>query len=823
MTALAEQHETGRWAAHTLVSRALRVAIFLVPFLTAMVVAFVLSAQLPLADGVGGRLARWLGIVVVSTATMMVVDRLARKLLPLSVLLRLTLVFPDQAPSRFRIAMKTGTTKQLERRIAAARSGRPGETPAEAAERLLELVGLLSHHDRLTRGHAERVRAYTQLLGEELGLTAAELDKIRWAGLLHDVGKVAVPAEILNKPGRLTDEEFDVVKTHPEAGRSLVAPLQSWLGESLRAVWEHHERFDGTGYPNGLRSTEISMAARIVSVADTYDVMTSARSYKKPMSAASARAELARCSGSQFDPVVVRAFMNVSLGRLRLMAGPAAWIAQLALFEPSGVVHAGQNGAAGTTSSATSATTTGGFSSGAAVPGATSAGASSGAATTATSAAFGATTGATVTTAGLSTAFTTGAAVSLGVVSSAAGIAAADAPTPVERHDELAAAVATVALGADDLNPDPTQAVVAVDGFEAPAARGTTDASSGGGEQVDGDIGGEPWSDLVPVIGRRDDRGARETDVDVPPSGDGAPGTERSTTSSNVPPTSPEPTASEPADDDTGTAPGDASSSAAPKPVTPSGEPPPEAAAQPATPPVTTSAPETDSPATVPPTTPATVPATTTPATTVPPTTVPPTTVAPTTAPPTTVAAAGAAWTSTWYLGGPSSDGPARASYDLSGEEPDAEVLRNHDTDRDDAPGLLVQKDAAGPMGGDQAKVAVFDVVLADAVEIDENAKVKIHVMAKDGARKDLRVAVALVACDASGSCELLAEADKTASNVASWRQVTLQLGRVDHSFAAGDRLELRVAALDSSEDDMWVAFGTEDLDSRLQFESDDD
>ncbi|MFK8024241.1 MAG: HD domain-containing phosphohydrolase [Ilumatobacter sp.] len=360
--------ETNRWGSHAWLGRGVRFGIFAIPFVASVVVAFVVSGLLPGASSIAGNVVRVAGVVLASATAMLVVDRLARRLMPLSALLHLTLVFPDRAPSRFRIAMRTSSTADLEERIAAAQVAPEGETSNEAAERLLELVGLLSHHDRLTRGHSERVRAYTQVLGEELGLTPAELDKIRWAGLLHDVGKTMIPQEILNKPGRLTDEEFEVVKMHPDEGRSLVAPLADWLGDSLRAVWEHHEKFDGTGYPAGLAGLDISIGARIVAVADTFDVITSARSYKEPMSAAEARAELARCAGTQFDPVVVRAFLNISLGRLRWMAGPGAWLAQFALLDSGGVVHAGDSGASaaagaagagGTTTAASVASTAG--------------------------------------------------------------------------------------------------------------------------------------------------------------------------------------------------------------------------------------------------------------------------------------------------------------------------------------------------------------------------------------------------------------------------------------------------------------------------------
>ena len=114
----------------------------------------------------------------------------------------------------------------------------------------------------------------------------------------------------------MTDEEFAVIKTHPEHGQRLVDPLIDWLGPSAAAVWEHHEHWEGGGYPTGMPSEETALASRIVCVADAFDVMTSARSYKQPTSASKARAELERCAGSQFDPHVVRAMMTVSLGKL---------------------------------------------------------------------------------------------------------------------------------------------------------------------------------------------------------------------------------------------------------------------------------------------------------------------------------------------------------------------------------------------------------------------------------------------------------------------------------------------------------------------------
>jgi putative nucleotidyltransferase with HDIG domain len=155
------------------------------------------------------------------------IDRVTRRLLPLAALLKLALVFPDEAPSRFRAALSAGTTADLEARLAEARQGVEGETPVEAAQRLLGFVAALSAHDHVTRGHSERVRAYSQMIAKELRLGADEVDRLNWAALLHDIGKLEVPAEILNKPGRPTEEEWQAIRSHPELGARLAAPLRS--------------------------------------------------------------------------------------------------------------------------------------------------------------------------------------------------------------------------------------------------------------------------------------------------------------------------------------------------------------------------------------------------------------------------------------------------------------------------------------------------------------------------------------------------------------------------------------------------------------------
>ena len=274
-------------------------------------------------------LAWFVAMVAVATATIWAVDRLSRRLLPIAAMLRLSLVFPDRAPSRFAATLKAGSGKALERALQRSRTDAEFATSEQAAALVVGLIAAVLAHDRLTRGHCERVARYADLIGEELGLDADVRTKLHWAALLHDVGKLSVPSPILNKTEKLSTDEWQVIRGHPGASGQWIDPLRTWLGDWALAASEHHERYDGDGYPLGLRGDDISLAGRIVAVADAFDVMTAARSYKKPFPAAQARVELANNAGTQFDPKVVRAFLAISLGRLRLVMGPLTWLSGL--------------------------------------------------------------------------------------------------------------------------------------------------------------------------------------------------------------------------------------------------------------------------------------------------------------------------------------------------------------------------------------------------------------------------------------------------------------------------------------------------------------
>jgi HD-GYP domain-containing protein (c-di-GMP phosphodiesterase class II) len=276
----------------------------------------------------------WVAVADATLLTVIAMERITRQLLPLAALLNLSLAFPDQAPRRFAVARRVGRPRDLQHQLEEARAAHGKTADVTYMQTILELIAALGVFDQRTRGHVDRVRVFTEIIAAEMHLPAADRARLRWAAMLHDIGKLTVPAEVFNKRGSLNPAEWEVVRRHPEEGARLIDPLRPWLGPWALAVEHHHERWDGSGYPHGLVGEQISLGGRIVAVADAFETMTTARPYQRPMSVTAARAELVRCAGSQFDPGVVRALLNVSMGRCWRAVGVASLVAQFPLISP---------------------------------------------------------------------------------------------------------------------------------------------------------------------------------------------------------------------------------------------------------------------------------------------------------------------------------------------------------------------------------------------------------------------------------------------------------------------------------------------------------
>jgi HD domain-containing protein len=345
----------GHWHDRPVPAALLRAGIVAVPFAVAVGTGLLVGRLLPTPHALATTVEWWTLVLAASGAGLVGSDAVCRRLLPLAVLLELSLLFPDRAPSRFRTALRSGSSRHLQELLEEARKAGVEGDPTKTAGTILSLVAALGAHHRPSQGHSERVRAFVDLIAEEMRLPTRDRHRLRWAALLHDVGKVAVPLDILDNTGDLRTEQWTVIRRHPEEGRELVAPLRQWLGQWAMAVEQHHERWDGLGYPAGLQGEEISLGGRIVCVADSFEAMTARRSYQTPMTTDEARTRLAELSGTQFDPAVVRSFLNVSVGRVRWALGPLAVLAQVPVL--GGVARAARGVAlAGSKAAAVAAT-----------------------------------------------------------------------------------------------------------------------------------------------------------------------------------------------------------------------------------------------------------------------------------------------------------------------------------------------------------------------------------------------------------------------------------------------------------------------------------
>ena len=195
---------------------------------------------------------------------------------------------------------------------------RINEELSESNERLerayLDMVQTLRYtveaKDTYTRGHSDRVSEYSVLIGEKLGLPEDQIKTLRIGGLFHDIGKIGIPDSILLKPDKLSDDEYSQIKNHPSIGAHILGSAEIFK-DIIPVVKHHHERYDGNGYPSRLKGEEIPYIARIAAVADTFDAMTSRRSYRGPIDIEHVKEEIKRCEGTQFDPQIAEVFLDI--------------------------------------------------------------------------------------------------------------------------------------------------------------------------------------------------------------------------------------------------------------------------------------------------------------------------------------------------------------------------------------------------------------------------------------------------------------------------------------------------------------------------------
>ena len=168
----------------------------------------------------------------------------------------------------------------------------------------------LEESDLYTRGHSERVSTYSEIIARGLTLPDEEIRRIVQAGVMHDIGKIGIRSDMLNKPGKLTAEEVQIFRQHPEKGKRILEPVPCMHG-LIDGCWCHHEYWDGSGYPRGLAGHQIPLVGRIVAIADAYDAMTSDRAYRRALPHDVAIGEIERCAGTQFDPELTAAFVQL--------------------------------------------------------------------------------------------------------------------------------------------------------------------------------------------------------------------------------------------------------------------------------------------------------------------------------------------------------------------------------------------------------------------------------------------------------------------------------------------------------------------------------
>jgi len=177
-------------------------------------------------------------------------------------------------------------------------------------ETIMAFSEALEARDQYTAGHSRRVMEYSKGIGQRMKLDKQDIEDLKRSALLHDIGKIGIPDTVLKKQTKLTDEEYAIIKSHPETGAAILKYIKSFK-HLVPAVYHHHERFDGEGYPDGIKGKAIPLHARIIAIADTFDAMTSSRSYRSALSFRTALSELERSRGTQFDSDIADTFIEI--------------------------------------------------------------------------------------------------------------------------------------------------------------------------------------------------------------------------------------------------------------------------------------------------------------------------------------------------------------------------------------------------------------------------------------------------------------------------------------------------------------------------------
>ena len=300
--------------------------VLIVPAIVGFGVAFAVLTVMGPFPTTWERITWFLIALVISLATSMFMADLVRDWVSHTSLYRKANSFDTTVEELFGPSLREGSPRAVKKE--AAEKG----LDADFVDDVIQLLEQLGRHERLTRGHSERVRAYSSLIGKEMGLSQAQLEELNWTALLHDIGKLDVPAWVLTSPEKPTEDEWLTLKRHPEAAQHRLRRLERTLGPSIHhGSLYHHERWDGKGYPYGLSGGDIPLYGRIVAAADVFDVITHARSYKKPQPVSVARKELAAAAGTQLDPSVVEAFIRIGDEDLEAVRGWSATFAGLAI------------------------------------------------------------------------------------------------------------------------------------------------------------------------------------------------------------------------------------------------------------------------------------------------------------------------------------------------------------------------------------------------------------------------------------------------------------------------------------------------------------